>query len=53
MAVLNTQALVDKLNKLNNSQQSIETVSAWCIFYRKVQPFPLFHTTACCGQDLA
>jgi regulator of Ty1 transposition protein 103 len=33
---------VDKLNRLNNSQQSIETISAWCIFYRKVRFLPVF-----------
>ncbi|GMH23875.1 hypothetical protein Nepgr_025718 [Nepenthes gracilis] len=27
------QILVDKLTKLNNSQQSIETLSHWCIFH--------------------
>lgn len=31
----NHQILVDKLAKLNNSQQSIETLSHWCIFHRK------------------
>lgn len=31
----NAQILVDKLTKLNNSQQSIETLSHWCIFHRK------------------
>ncbi|KAJ0969232.1 hypothetical protein J5N97_022109 [Dioscorea zingiberensis] len=31
----NGQILVDKLSKLNNSQQSIETLSHWCIFHRK------------------
>ena len=35
MATLNTQVLVDKLTKLNSSQQSIETMSAWCTFHRK------------------
>ncbi|XP_072999875.1 uncharacterized protein [Typha latifolia] len=30
----NGQILVDKLAKLNNSQQSIETLSHWCIFHR-------------------
>ena len=35
MATLNTQVLVDKLAKLNSSQQSIETLSAWCTFHRK------------------
>ncbi|XP_060191940.1 uncharacterized protein LOC132621619 [Lycium barbarum] len=29
----NTQILVDKLAKLNSSQQSIETLSHWCIFH--------------------
>ncbi|XP_077227403.1 uncharacterized protein LOC143860579 [Tasmannia lanceolata] len=31
----NAQILVDKLAKLNSSQQSIETLSHWCIFHRK------------------
>eukprot|EP01018_Ginkgo_biloba_P017777 Gb_26035 [translate_table: standard] len=31
----NGQILADKLSKLNNSQQSIETLSHWCIFHRK------------------
>ncbi|KAK9826893.1 hypothetical protein WJX81_006004 [Elliptochloris bilobata] len=35
MSAFNTQALVDKLSRLNSSQQSIETISAWCTFYRK------------------
>ncbi|XP_042378587.1 regulation of nuclear pre-mRNA domain-containing protein 1A-like [Zingiber officinale] len=30
----NGQILVDKLTRLNNSQQSIETLSHWCIFHR-------------------
>ncbi|KAK1316917.1 hypothetical protein QJS10_CPA05g00668 [Acorus calamus] len=30
-----TQVLSEKLTKLNNSQQSIETLSNWCIFHRK------------------
>ncbi|WOL04392.1 hypothetical protein Cni_G13113 [Canna indica] len=30
----NGKILVDKLAKLNNSQQSIETLSHWCIFHR-------------------
>ncbi|KAL2621472.1 hypothetical protein R1flu_001677 [Riccia fluitans] len=29
------QILADKLNKLNSSRQSIETLSHWCIFHRK------------------
>ncbi|KAK9061649.1 hypothetical protein SSX86_018832 [Deinandra increscens subsp. villosa] len=29
----NPQILVEKLTKLNNSQQSIETLSHWCIFH--------------------
>ncbi|XP_065013035.1 actin cytoskeleton-regulatory complex protein pan-1-like [Musa acuminata AAA Group] len=33
--VFNNQILVEKLTKLNNSQQSIETLSNWCIFHRK------------------
>ncbi|XP_008786746.2 regulation of nuclear pre-mRNA domain-containing protein 1A-like [Phoenix dactylifera] len=31
----NNQVLAEKLSKLNNSQQSIETLSHWCIFHRK------------------
>lgn len=31
----NGQILAEKLSKLNNSQQSIETLSHWCIFHRK------------------
>lgn len=31
----NGQILIDKLSKLNCSQQSIETLSHWCIFHRK------------------
>ncbi|KAG6557745.1 hypothetical protein Mapa_000511 [Marchantia paleacea] len=29
------QILAEKLNKLNSSRQSIETLSHWCIFHRK------------------
>ena len=35
MGSVNNQALLDKLHNLNSTQQSIETVSAWCSFYRK------------------
>ncbi|CAL8471276.1 g10818 [Coccomyxa elongata] len=35
MSGFNQSSLVDKLVKLNNTQQSIETVSSWCTFYRK------------------
>lgn len=35
MGSVNNHALVDKLHNLNSTQQSIETVSAWCSFYRK------------------
>lgn len=36
MSSVNTQQqLVAKLATLNTSQQSIETISAWCTFYRK------------------
>ncbi|XP_077250416.1 ENTH/VHS family protein isoform X2 [Tasmannia lanceolata] len=31
----NGQILIDKLAKLNSTQQSIETLSHWCIFHRK------------------
>lgn len=33
-SVFNIQILADKLSKLNNSRQSIETLSHWCIFHR-------------------
>ncbi|XAR52033.1 hypothetical protein NMG60_11006876 [Bertholletia excelsa] len=32
-STFNPQILIDKLAKLNNSQQSIETLSHWCIFH--------------------
>ncbi|XP_047977038.1 regulation of nuclear pre-mRNA domain-containing protein 2-like isoform X1 [Salvia hispanica] len=32
-STFNPQILVDKLSKLNSSQQSIETLSHWCIFH--------------------
>ncbi|GMH06870.1 hypothetical protein Nepgr_008710 [Nepenthes gracilis] len=32
-STFNPQILVDKLAKLNNSQQAIETLSHWCIFH--------------------
>ncbi|RAL38174.1 hypothetical protein DM860_000868 [Cuscuta australis] len=32
-SAFNSQILVDKLAKLNSSQQSIETLSHWCIFH--------------------
>ncbi|KAK1410021.1 hypothetical protein QVD17_36553 [Tagetes erecta] len=32
-SAFNPQILVEKLTKLNNSQQSIETLSHWCIFH--------------------
>ncbi|KAH7436608.1 hypothetical protein KP509_05G027700 [Ceratopteris richardii] len=34
-SAFNDQILAEKLRKLNNSQQSIETLSHWCIFHRK------------------
>lgn len=34
-AAFSTQILAEKLSKLNNSQQSIESLSLWCINYRK------------------
>ena len=37
MAGFQQSSLVDKLVKLKNTQQSIETVSSWCTFYRKVR----------------
>ncbi len=36
MTVLNEKQFTDKMSRLNNSQQSIESLSGWCIFYRKV-----------------
>ncbi|XP_078435299.1 uncharacterized protein LOC144706294 [Wolffia australiana] len=33
--IFNIETLAEKLAKLNNSQQSIETLSHWCIFHRK------------------
>ncbi|KAI3981093.1 hypothetical protein MKX01_032233 [Papaver californicum] len=33
-SVFNEQILADKLSKLNNTQQCIETLSHWCIFHR-------------------
>ncbi|XAR73330.1 hypothetical protein NMG60_11007263 [Bertholletia excelsa] len=33
-SVFSEQILADKLSKLNNSQQCIETLSHWCIFHR-------------------
>ncbi|KAL1539904.1 regulation of nuclear pre-mRNA domain-containing protein 1B-like isoform X2 [Salvia divinorum] len=33
VSTFNPQILVDKLSKLNSSQQSIETLSHWCIFH--------------------
>ncbi|OAO91644.1 hypothetical protein AXX17_AT5G09680 [Arabidopsis thaliana] len=33
-SVFSDQILIDKLAKLNSSQQSIETLSHWCIFNR-------------------
>ncbi|KAK9669874.1 hypothetical protein RND81_13G160400 [Saponaria officinalis] len=32
-STFNPQILMEKLSKLNNSQQSIETLSHWCIFH--------------------
>lgn len=34
-SVFSEQILGDKLSKLNNTQQCIETLSHWCIFHRK------------------
>ncbi|KAH6557876.1 hypothetical protein KP509_1Z089100 [Ceratopteris richardii] len=34
-SAFNSQILAEKLKKLDNSQQSIETLSHWCIFHRK------------------
>ncbi|GAB4834954.1 hypothetical protein Ancab_033221 [Ancistrocladus abbreviatus] len=33
--VFDVKILTEKLSKLNNSQQSIESLSRWCIFHRK------------------
>ncbi|KAL2504580.1 ENTH/VHS family protein [Abeliophyllum distichum] len=33
-SVFNEEILADKLSKLNNTQQCIETMSHWCIFHR-------------------
>ncbi|XP_022894751.1 regulation of nuclear pre-mRNA domain-containing protein 1B-like [Olea europaea var. sylvestris] len=33
-SVFNEEILADKLSKLNNTQQCIETLSHWCIFHR-------------------
>ncbi|XP_042420731.1 actin cytoskeleton-regulatory complex protein pan1-like isoform X2 [Zingiber officinale] len=33
--VFNNQMLLEKLSKLNNSQQSIQTLSNWCVIHRK------------------
>lgn len=33
---VNLTTLAEKLSKLNSTQQSIETLSQWCIFYKKV-----------------
>eukprot|EP00884_Botryococcus_braunii_P003115 jgi/Botrbrau1/12804/Bobra.117_1s0020.1 len=35
MGTFSSQLLLEKLTKLNTSQQSIETVSQWCQFHRK------------------
>ena len=37
MSAFKPEALSDKIEKLNATQQSIETVSQWCIFFRKVR----------------
>uniref|UniRef100_A0A1D1YWH2 Regulation of nuclear pre-mRNA domain-containing protein 1B n=1 Tax=Anthurium amnicola TaxID=1678845 RepID=A0A1D1YWH2_9ARAE len=34
-SAFNEQILADKLSKLNNTQQCIETLSHWCIFHRQ------------------
>ncbi|KAJ4966716.1 hypothetical protein NE237_018565 [Protea cynaroides] len=34
-SVFSEQILADKLSKLNNTQQCIETLSHWCIFHQK------------------
>ncbi|XP_075490522.1 uncharacterized protein LOC142529043 [Primulina tabacum] len=33
--ILDEKLLMEKLSKLNSSQQSIETLSRWCVFHRK------------------
>jgi len=35
MSAFNEEALTEKLSKLNNSQQSIVTLSHWCVYHRK------------------
>eukprot|EP00959_Pyramimonas_sp_CCMP1952_P259367 5422513-Pyramimonas_sp.AAC.1 len=35
MSAFNEKALTEKLLKLNNSQQSIVTLSHWCVYHRK------------------
>lgn len=35
---VNTDVLADKLRALNTTQQVIESVSQWCIFYRRDAP---------------
>ncbi|KAJ6844206.1 regulation of nuclear pre-mRNA domain-containing protein 1B-like [Iris pallida] len=34
-SAFNSETLAEKLSKLNNSQQSIESLSSWCITHRK------------------
>lgn len=36
MTTINEKQFVDKISRLNNSQQSIESLSGWCTFFRKV-----------------
>ena len=35
MSSYSPELLLDKLRKVNSTQQSIETVSAWCVFYHR------------------
>ena len=34
--IINENQFLEKISRLNNSQQSIESLSNWCTFYRKV-----------------
>ena len=36
MTTINEKQFVDKISRLNSSQQSIESLSGWCTFFRRV-----------------
>ena len=36
MTTINEKQFIDKISRLNSSQQSIESLSGWCTFFRKV-----------------